>query len=186
MLGSKEISQMLGVQAVTVRKYAAALEKAGYSVSKSASGHREYTEVDATVFRQLKALCEQSGMTLELAANVVVSRNQRASESVAPAVIEGESKVIEQYNERYNDALKVIGELVEQNRAQADQMDRLHKRMDEQHSNISLILREMQDTRRMIAATTGRKWWEFWKKDQPDGPDPEASWNRKQKPENYL
>lgn len=36
---------------------------------------------DAGVFRQLKALCDQSGMTIELAANVIVTRNQRAHES---------------------------------------------------------------------------------------------------------
>lgn len=186
MLGTKEISEMLGVKAVTVRKYAAALEKAGYIVSKGATGHREYSEEDATAFRQLQALCERSGMTVETAAEVVSTRHQRASESVAPAIIGEESRVIEQYNERYNEALELIGQLVEANRTQADQMDRLHKRMDEQHSNISLILREMQETRRMIAATTGRKWWEFWKKDLPDGPDPETNWNRKQNPENYL
>jgi hypothetical protein len=62
----------------------------------------------------------------------------------------------------------------------------MNKRMDEQHGNISLILREMQETRRLVAAASNKKWWKFWEKEQPDGPDPEAVWNRKQHPEDLL
>ncbi|MEK4240360.1 MerR family transcriptional regulator, partial [Paenibacillus sp. FSL H7-0714] len=87
MLGTKEISEILGVKAVTVRKYAGELEKAGYSVIKSESGHREFSEEDATAFRHMKALCEQSGMTVELAAKVVAAKHLKATESIAPMVI---------------------------------------------------------------------------------------------------
>lgn len=186
VLGSKEISEILGVKPVTVRKYAAALEKAGYSVTRSEGNHREYSEDDATAFRQLQALCERSGMTVEIAAEVVAVRHIRASETVAPAVIGAENKVIEQYDIRYNEALELIKELTEHNRNQAEQMDRITKRMDEQSTNISLVLREIQETRRYIAAASSRKWWKFWKTDHLEGPDPETNWNRKQKPEEYL
>lgn len=186
MLGTKEISEILGVKAVTVRKYAGELEKAGYIVSKSENGHRVFTEVDATAFRQLQALCERSGMTVESAAEVVAARHQRAHESVAPAVIGADSKVLEQYDERYNEALELIKQLSEHNRDQAEQMERLTKRMDEQSANISLVLREVLETRRFVAASAARKWWKFWGKEQTIGPDPETNWNRKQKPEEYL
>lgn len=186
MLGTKEISEILGVKAVTVRKYAGELEKAGYSVSKSESGHREYSEEDATAFRHMKALCEQSGMTVELAAKVVASKHNQAHESVAPVVVSDDIKMLEQYDERYKEALEIIKQLNDYNREQAEQMERLTKRMDEQSANISLVLREMQETRRLMAAANSKKWWRFWEKQQPDGPDPETTWNRKQKPENYL
>lgn len=186
MLGTKEISEILGVKPVTVRKYAGELEKAGYIVSKSENGHREYTEEDATVFRHMKALCEQPGMTVELAANVVVSRHEKAHESISPSVIYSDSKAMEQYDERYNQALEMIGQLMDHNRKQSEKMDRLHKRMDEQHGNISLILREMQETRRLVAVSSNKKWWKFWEKNQTEGPDPEINWNRKQDPEEYL
>ncbi|MEK4477827.1 MerR family transcriptional regulator [Paenibacillus sp. FSL R7-0048] len=186
MLGTKEISEILGVKAVTVRKYAGELEKAGYSVTKSESGHREYSEDDATAFRHMKALCEQSGMTVELAAKVVAAKHFKAHESVAPMVVSADNQVSERYEERYNELFAVMQQLGEQNQQQAAELDRLHKRMDEQNANISVILREVLETRRLVAATSARKWWKFWDKEIHDEPDPKAVWNKKQNPENYL
>jgi DNA-binding transcriptional MerR regulator len=186
MLGTKEIGDILGVKAVTVRKYATALENAGYIVTRGDGNHREYSEDDATAFRQLQALCKRSGMTVETAAEVVASRHKRAHESISPAVITPDSKVMEQYEERYKEALEIIKQLNDHNREQSDQMERLTKRMDEQSANISLVLREVLETRRLVAASSGRKWWKFWEKEQPTGPDPETNWNRKQNPEDYL
>jgi DNA-binding transcriptional MerR regulator len=186
MLGTKEICEIIGVKPSTVRKYAGALEAAGYVVHKGDSGHREYTEEDATVFRHLKALCDQPGMTVELAANVVVSRRERAHESVSPMVVSSDNQVSERYEERYNELFAVMQQLGEQNQQQALELDRLHKRMDEQNANISVILREVLENRRLVAATSARKWWKFWDKDIHAEPDPKAVWNKKQNPENYL
>lgn len=183
MLGSKEISQIIGVKAVTVRKYAGELEKAGYSVKKSESGHREYTEEDATVFRHMKALCEQSGMTVEMAAKVVAAKHLQAHESVAPAVISGAGQAVERYEERYNELVQAMGLLSEQNQQQAAELERVHKRMDEQNANISVILREVLETRRMVAAANDRKWWQIWRKPMvlPDLDDPETRWKLQQR-----
>lgn len=186
MLGTKEICEIIGVKASTVRKYAAALETAGYVVHKGDSGHREYTEEDATVFRHLKALCDQPGMTVELAANVVVSRHQRAHESVAPMVVTPDNHLVERYEERYNELFEVMKKMGEQNQQQAEELARVHKRMDEQNANISVILREVLETRRLVAATSARKWWKFWGRKDPSLPDPEVAWNKKQNPEDYL
>ncbi|MBU8764198.1 MerR family transcriptional regulator [Micrococcus luteus] len=184
MIGTKEICEIIGVKPSTVRKYAGALEAAGYVVHKGDSGHREYTEDDATVFRHLKALCDQSGMTVELAANVVVSRHGRAHESVAPAIVEQENQVIQQYDKRYEGMIESMSRMMEQNEHQAAELERLHKRMDDQNANIAVILREILETRRMVAAANDKKWWQFWRKSLvlPDLSDPETVWrleNRK-------
>ncbi|MEK4493983.1 DUF3967 domain-containing protein [Paenibacillus sp. FSL L8-0493] len=178
MLGTKEICEIIGVKPSTVRKYAGALEAAGYVVNKGDSGHREYTEEDATVFRHLKALCDQPGMTVELAANVVVSRRERAHESVAPMIVSADNQVSERYEERYNELIEVMQRMGEQNQHQAEELARVHKRMDEQNANISVILREVLETRRMVAAASDKRWWQFWKKDMvlPDLNDPEVRW----------
>lgn len=178
MLGTKEISELLGVKAVTVRKYAAALEKAGYIVSRSGSNHRTYSEEDATAFRELQALCERSGMTVEVAAEVVAARHQRASESVAPAVIPQNQQESERYAERYEQMLQAVGSLLDQNEVQAAELARVHKRMDDQNANMAVILREVMETRRMVAAANEKRWWQFWRKDLalPDLNDPETVW----------
>lgn len=183
MLGTKEICEIIGVKPSTVRKYAGELEKAGYSVSKSASGHREFSDEDATVFRHMKALCDQSGMTLELAANVVVSRHGRAHESVAPAVIEQENQALQRYDKRYEDMIESMGQMMELNERQEAELGRLHKRMDDQNANIAVMMREVMETRRMIAAAHEKKWYQFWRKSLviPDLNDPETVWKLDQK-----
>lgn len=183
MLGTKEISEIIGVKAVTVRKYAGELEKAGYSVSKSASGHREYSEEDATAFRHMKALCEQSGMTVELAAKVVSAKHLKASESIAPMINAGENQIVEQYDGRYTEMIGIMKSMADQNNQQAAELDRLHKRMDDQNANITVILREVLETRRMVAAANDKKWWQPWKKSLalPDLSDPETRWKLQSK-----
>lgn len=183
MLGTKEISEIIGVKAVTVRKYAGELEKAGYSVKKSESGHREYSEDDATAFRHMKALCEQSGMTVELAAKVVAAKHQQANESVAPMVVTDSIQAVERYEKQYGMLLELVQQMGEQNQQQAAELERVHKRMDEQNANISVILREVLETRRMVAAAADKKWYQFWRKPMvlPDLSDPETRWKLQNK-----
>lgn len=175
MYGSKEIAEILGIKPVTVRKYAAALEDAGYIISRSDSGHRTYSEVDATVFRELQVLCERSGMTVENSAKVVASRHIGASATVAPAVVQQQTALMERYEERYTEMMGVIESLREQNEC-------LNKRLDEQNNNISVILREVLNTKKMMIENNRRKWWKFWDKRDPmiGEPDPEQVWKEKQ------
>lgn len=177
---------MLKVQAVTVRKYSDILEKAGYVITRSENGRREYSEKDATVFLQVKELCERSGMTLENAANLIVSREMRDSGAIAHAEIVPVNEPNEQlilYEERYNEIKQLMLSMAEQNERQADELARLQKKMDEQNNNISVMLRETLETRRMIAAANERKskpFWKFWVKEETSREaDPEADWNRK-------
>ncbi|MEK4240383.1 DUF3967 domain-containing protein, partial [Paenibacillus sp. FSL H7-0714] len=88
------------------------------------------------------------------------------------------NQLSERYEERYNELFEVMRQLGEQNQQQAEELARVHKRMDEQNANISVILREVLDTRRMVAAANDKRWWEFWKKDMvlPDLDDPEVRW----------
>ncbi|WP_254184742.1 DUF3967 domain-containing protein [Micrococcus luteus] len=77
-----------------------------------------------------------------------------------------------------------MSRMMEQNEHQAAELERLHKRMDDQNANIAVILREILETRRMVAAANDKKWWQFWRKSLvlPDLSDPETVWrleNRK-------
>lgn len=188
MLGTKEIAEILGVKPVTVRKYASALEKAGYIVGRGDSGHREYTQNDATAFRELQALCERSGMTVEMSANVIATRIIKELEPVADSVMPVVKGNDVQYVERYNELVSIMQGINEHNQnqaellaKQAEEIERLHKRIDQQNNNISVMLREVLDTRRMVAAAHDKKWYQFWKKRIviPDLDDPETVWKMK-------
>lgn len=175
MYGSKEIAEILGIKPVTVRKYAAALEDAGYIISRSDSGHRTYSEVDATVFRELQVLCERSNAVTRGDMGTTMLECAKILMVVAPAVVQQQTALMERYEERYTEMMGVIESLREQN-------ERLNKRLDEQNNNISVILREVLNTKKMMIENNRRKWWKFWDKRDPmiGEPDPEQVWKEKQ------
>lgn len=192
LIGPNKMAGILGVQPVTVRKYSDILEKAGYVISRSENGRREYSEKDAMIFREVIELCERSGMKLEAAANLVVSREMRDAGVIAHTEIvpvNDQNEQLIQYEERYNELKQIMLSMEEQqriieeqNRVQAEELARLHKKMDDQNNNLSVILRETLETRRMIAAANEQKrkpFWKFWSKENSDDRDPEVVWNRK-------
>lgn len=178
MLSSKDVSDMLGMKPVTVRKYCLALESAGYSVKRDANGNREFTELDVMVIREVQALQNKTGVSVQRCADVIAGRHNRPSENVAPAVIEQSET---QYAERYGDVMEIMRSQQELIQRQADELERLHKRMDDQSANLTAILREVLETRRMVAAAQAKKKWQFWRKDNvfPDMNDPEIVWKMK-------
>lgn len=100
-LATKDIAEMLGIEAVTVRKYAQALEKAGYIFERSDSDHRVFSGKDAMALQQLKAIRERSGLNVEMAANIVASKHQGATEIVSVPQNPENSAELERYENRY-------------------------------------------------------------------------------------
>ncbi|WP_178076139.1 MerR family transcriptional regulator [Paenibacillus oralis] len=183
MLGTKEISEILKVKPVTVRKYAAALEKAGYIVQRDDNGNRVYTQNDATAFRELQALCERSGMTVENSAEVITARTLRATQAESSAVVPTNGQAVMQYDPRYDELINTINNLVNQNSKILEQNERMAERMAEQNANLTQIMREVTETKRMIAEKQ-RKSWKFWERNkQPTDPqsDPELAWKKREK-----
>lgn len=172
MLGTKDIAEILKIEAVTVRKYARALEDAGYNVEHDGNGRRKYSEVDVTSLRELQALRERTGLNVEKCAEVVAARHRGASESVTLVKNQEDKQLIERYEERYNEMVQMMETMNEQN-------ERLLKRFEDQNNNISVILREVLETKRLVAVASEKKWWEFWKKEVLTADDPEYIWNKK-------
>lgn len=185
MLETKEIADILGVHSNTVRKYALALEAQGYVIQRDDNNDRKYSDIDATVFRELQALRKRTSLPVEKCAEVIAARHREPSESVLPAVNEPDSVQIVQHSTQHAELIGAVQSLVELNQKQADELARVHKRMDDQNNNISVIMREILETRRMVAAANSRKWYQFWKKDTvlPDLDDPETLWKmQREKP----
>ncbi|MDF1587097.1 DUF3967 domain-containing protein, partial [Marinimicrococcus flavescens] len=128
------------------------------------NGQRQYDDKDATVLQELKALCERSGMTVDAAAEVIATRNIRSLGVIASSALEPEKQGLMQYDKRYDQMMETVKAMAERNEQQAAELERVHKRMDDQNANISVILREVLETRRMLAAANDKKWWQFWRK----------------------
>ncbi|PFM64765.1 DNA-binding protein [Bacillus cereus] len=53
--------------------------------------------------------------------------------------------------------------LTEQQKQQQDFQKAVIQRMDERDQNLMTMIRETQETKKLIAATQQKKWWQFWK-----------------------
>ncbi|MMZ55305.1 hypothetical protein D1872_171510 [compost metagenome] len=158
---TKELADYLHIKPVTLRKYAEVMEKAGYIVYRSDNGRREYSENDAMVFKQLQTLCKRSGMTLESAANVIVSRKKSEYVSIADEEELPSKTENERYAKRYDEAISFLKVLVENNERYTEEIAELRKQMDQQNQLFSAVLQEFKETKSLVAATSDRKWWNF-------------------------
>lgn len=133
-LTSKDIAAMIGIAESTVRKYAAALEEAGYPFSKDGTGEkaaRIFTESDAMVMRHLKELRERTNVPVEQAAQLISAKHPKGMIQVAAfdatgvkpdyeAVI---NAINERHEERYTSLEEKVDSLMELNKALLDRLD---------------------------------------------------------------
>ncbi|WP_141695040.1 helix-turn-helix domain-containing protein [Paenibacillus kribbensis] len=184
-----DVASFLGVKAVTVRKYALALEKAGYLVERSDSNNRSYTEKDAMVMHELATLCKDSGISVEKAAMLVAARNSQFLTDTGNAnmpAVNAENR----YDKRYDQALELLKQMTEHSKQQAGDMASMREQLELQSSGIAALQQELEETKKFLAASAERKWWNIFHR-SPDKPvpgdrDPEMEWNRKKQRERDI
>ncbi|NHN33552.1 hypothetical protein [Paenibacillus agricola] len=154
-LTSKDIAAMIGIAESTVRKYAAALEEAGYPFTKDGTGEkaaRIFTEPDAMVMRHLKELREKTNIPVEQAAQLISSKHPKgmtqAAAFNATALKPNYDTVInainERHEERYTSLESKMDSLMELNKALLERLDKRDAVIQE--------LAETLNTQKAIAA----------------------------------
>lgn len=152
----KDMADLLNIEASTLRKYANILEGAGYSFHKNDRGHRGYYDKDVITLRKLKELSEHSDMTLEQSANAVMTWVNASDVSV------GDTTDLVLY-ERFNDEILSLKQVITQQQIMLNEQGKLlasiNEKLDQQSAFLSnrdqqIVngLRDMQETRKLIAA----------------------------------
>ena len=165
-LKTKQIAAIVGIAESTVRKYAKALEDADYKFKTSDTG-RFFTKEDAEIFRQVKEVRDKAGVKLDHACAIVVAQFNKTAQTMAPAEVpaDKEHEAIQsqhtlEYIKKLEEALhqqqEVIAKLEER-------LERQELRQDLRDENVTQLLREMAETKKQIAASKEKKWYEFWK-----------------------
>ncbi|WP_458110181.1 HTH domain-containing protein [Bacillus zhangzhouensis] len=72
-LSSQDIANKLNVSSVTIRKYAAMLEKNGYHFTRDTKGWRQYNESDLSAMEYIYTHSKLSGKSLEEVAKLVAT-----------------------------------------------------------------------------------------------------------------
>jgi DNA-binding transcriptional MerR regulator len=101
----KDLSEMLGIESVTLRKYSIALEKAGYIFLRNDNDRRLYSERDVMALQQLKALRERNALNVENAAMAVATKHRKPNETSETITHNEKTPVISdtnRYDERYS------------------------------------------------------------------------------------
>jgi DNA-binding transcriptional MerR regulator len=171
----------LGIDSKTLRKFATLLEGKGYPIHRNSRGHRGYFEKDINTLRKLIDFSNQEGMTLELSAQAIMTwiseenKIDRVTDNdpvqTSPDTEISQNRDFEELVERIEnlerinmDLLKLLKEKAVREAYQEAKMNQIlayverTEQLLEERSNFML-----EETRKQIAATQQKKWWQWWK-----------------------
>ncbi|MGG0369514.1 DUF3967 domain-containing protein [Priestia endophytica] len=164
---------MLKVGDSTLRKWCIALEKEGYTFTKGVRNSRAFIKKDIVVLEDIKLLLQESGMNLESTVKVTLSKhhsenmndNDSNNGERMPLVPQGNGSKIS--NNTSIEYLKIQEQLLEQveriERSHEERLKNIEEKLDYRNKLLLETLQEIQDTKKIIAVTKEKKWWEFWK-----------------------
>ncbi|MBD7971393.1 MerR family transcriptional regulator [Paenibacillus gallinarum] len=159
---TKDIAEMLGVEAVTIRKYCQALERTGYVINRSNGKDRVYTDQDAMTLKYLQTIRNRSGISVEAACIAVQAKKMAVTEDESVIDNIGEAGALSRYAKQYDiltskvDAqAEQIGQLIELNQALIERLDsreEYERKRDYQVTEMLTAIREQKEATRQLAA----------------------------------
>ncbi|MED4761229.1 DUF3967 domain-containing protein [Priestia megaterium] len=184
-----EVAKSLGIARSSLTKYCIALENKDYKFIRGSNNSRAFRSKDLVLLQRMKDLVQDKGMTMETAVNVVLSMlpeeertgavldenkvissetiSKEQEENTQISFLIDKLEYINEISDRLNSMEKELKDIKAQNKILQDQNDELKITVETSSSkrdeNLLSLIREVQDTKKMIAASQEKKWWEFWK-----------------------
>ena len=151
-----EVAQRLNIGKSTLRRWCLELEKQGYVFSKGEQDSRAFLEQDVLILEKTKQLQSQ-GKKLEDAIKQVLNEHERVplTPQSAPRSLDIDLKM-----ER-EQLKKELLEEMKQELLSSEQ--RIFQRLEERDQVLVQHIREIQETKKLMAAVQEKKWWQFWK-----------------------
>lgn len=165
---TETVSNILGVQSSTIRKYCALMQKHGYEFNKNSVGHRIFYSKDVEVIKQIVDLKNSGSMTLTEAVQTILNSDiEDITDVTDMAVVVDPSyeKLLEQFKNFKDEQMEFNKKLLEQIKKQEDY---IKNSILERDRRLIAALRESMETRnQLIDIATELKnkkpWWQFWK-----------------------
>ncbi|MGG0487272.1 DUF3967 domain-containing protein [Priestia aryabhattai] len=157
---TSEVAKKLEVSDSTLRKWCIQLEATGYKFVKDENDSRAFTKHDLNALQLFKQIVKVQRKTKEVASLEVVDRygDRRPTLPMQSAQLAAETY---QYKATIDAMARSIEEIKTQLYEQLEFNKELVERMDQQSMS---HIREIQETRKQLAAAQEKKkWWEFWK-----------------------
>lgn len=155
-----EVASTLKIGSSTLRKYSLALEEQGYTFDRGVNNSRVFYQKDVAMIQRIMNAMNKKNITLEQAIKLAISSVQEDTVATAVMAEQVESSKDIAMSERLERLEKINLELVKRLEEQQRILQERDAKRDEQ---LITVLREVQESKQLIAATKDKKWWEFWK-----------------------
>jgi len=174
----EEVATNVGVAPSTIRKYSQLLEKYGYEFSRNNLNAFMYDEDEIKMLKEFAKLKKQKDITLDMAAQQVLidiaGMEISVSNTSTNAVdMQAMVKAMSDMQEKMNIIIEQNNKVLAENNTLNKRLEQIeetklleNKRLDERDSSLMEVIREIQDVKKMVAASqenNKRKWYEFWK-----------------------
>lgn len=148
-----EVAKVIGIGNSTVRKYAIALEEQGYEFQRGINNSRVFYNKDILMMQRLMTIMNKKSTTLEQAVKLAVSTVEEDTITTPVTDKEHDITVVERLERLEQINVKLVQQLQEQQRMLFER----DQRRDEQLTN---VIREIQETKRLTAAAQEKRpWW---------------------------
>ena len=156
---TSEVAERLNCAQSTIRKYSIALEKQGFTFSKTQKGARLFSESDVATLARMKELSVEEKMPVDRIAERMLS---------TPAEVRDEMRSVEA-----NGSTEILAELSALRQENAE----IREALIHTNKQLAAVLVELKESQKMIAASVAteeeaekeaelpppKKWYEFWK-----------------------
>ena len=151
-----EVAQRLNMGKSTLRRWCLELEKQGYVFSKGEQDSRAFLEQDVHILEKMKQLQSQ-GKKLEDVIKQVMSEHEHVplTPQSAPRSLDIDLKM---EREQFK---KELLEEMKQELLSSEQ--RIFQRLEARDQVLVQHIREIQETKKLMAAVKEKKWCQFWK-----------------------
>ena len=156
-----EVAKNLGIGSSTLRKYCLALEESGYPFERGNNNSRIFYHKNVATIERLVTAMNKKNVTLEQAINLAMASVEENEIATVATDSVADTERIKSLSERIERLEQLNLELIQR----LDQQSKLLQETDaqrvirEEQRDIQLmqVLREIQDSKRLIAASEQRK-----------------------------
>ncbi|ALC55294.1 MULTISPECIES: DUF3967 domain-containing protein [Bacillus cereus group] len=156
-----EVAKNLGIGSSTLRKYCLALEEVGYPFERGNNNSRIFYHKDVATIERLVTAMNKKNVTLEQAINLAITSTEENEIATVVTDSVADTEDIKGLTERIERLEQLNLELIQR----LDQQSKLLQETDaqriirEEQRDIQLmqVLREIQDSKRLIAASEQKK-----------------------------
>ncbi|MED1436464.1 DUF3967 domain-containing protein [Bacillus mycoides] len=156
-----EVAKNLGIGSSTLRKYCLALEEAGYLFERGSNNSRIFYHKDVATIERLVTAMNKKNVTLEQAINLAitsVTENEITTVAMDSVVDTEQIKTLSERIERLEQLnLELIQRLDQQSKLLQETDAQRIIREEQRDIQLMQVLREIQDSKRLIAASEQRK-----------------------------